>query len=100
MRKAKTKENYSLIRQPYRITMAMWDFSVLQKRIMTKIISKLQKEITLLEKGAEFGHLELFRNVNDNSDTIKLHFSLSEFVKDSNNYVQFKKPLTSRDLSM
>lgn|GEM_PF-3190336 len=93
MGKAKTIENYSLIRQPYRITMARWDFSVLQKRIMTKIISKLQKEITLIEKGVEFGQLELFRNVNDNSDTIKLHFLLSEFVRDSNNYFQFKKAI-------
>jgi len=91
--KEKTIENYSLIRQPYRITMARWDFSVLQKRIMTKIISKLQREITLLENGAEFGQLELFRNVIDNSDTIMLHFLLSEFVKDSNNYGQFKKAI-------
>ncbi len=93
MGKENTIENYSLIRQPYRITMARWDFSVLQKRIMTKIISKLQGEITLLENGAEFGQLELFRNVIDNSDTIKLHFLLSEFVKDSNNYGQFKKAI-------
>jgi hypothetical protein len=91
--KANLIERYSLIRQPYRITMARWDFSVLQKRILTKIISKLQKEISLLERGAEFGQLELFKNSNDDSDTIKLKFLLNEFVKDGNNYAQFKKAI-------
>jgi Initiator Replication protein len=86
-------ESYSLIRQPYRITMARWDFSVLQKRILTKIISKLQREISLLEKGAEFGQLELFKDSNDDSDTIKLKFLLNEFVKNGNNYAQFKKAI-------
>ncbi|HVA99050.1 MAG TPA: replication initiation protein, partial [Bacteroidia bacterium] len=37
--------------------------------------------------------LELFKNANTESDTVKLHFLLSEFVKDSNNYVQFKKAI-------
>lgn len=93
MCKEKTIESYSLIRQPYRITMARWDFSVLQKRILTKIISKLQREISLLENGAEFRQLELFKNSNDDSDTIKLKFLLNEFVKDGNNYAQFKKAI-------
>jgi len=48
-------ENYSLIRQTYRITMSMWNYTVWQKRILTKIISRLQRNITLLERGAEFG---------------------------------------------
>ena len=86
-------ERYSLIRQPYRITMARWDFSVLQKRILTKIISKLQKEISLLQNGLVFEQLDLFKNSNDDSDTIKLTFLLSEFVKDGNNYAQFKKAI-------
>jgi hypothetical protein len=93
MSKEKTIESYSLIRQPYRITMARWDFSVLQKRILTKIISKLQREISLLEHGVEFGQLELFKKAIDDSDTIKLKFLLSEFVKDGNNYAQFKKAI-------
>lgn len=93
MCKEKSIESYSLIRQPYRITMARWDFSVLQKRILTRIISKLQREITLLERGAEFGQLDLFKNSNDDSDTIKLKFLLNEFVKDGNNYAQFKKAI-------
>lgn len=84
-------ENYSLIRQPYRITMSRWDFSVLQKRILTKIIARLQREITLLENGAEFGQLELFKNSDD--DTVRLTFLLNEFVKDGNNYAQFKKAI-------
>src|SRR5664279_1882440 len=86
-------ERYSLIRQPYRITMARWDFSVLQKRILTKIISKLQKEISLLQNGLVFEQLDLFKNSNNDADAIKLTFLLSEFVKDGNNYAQFKKAI-------
>lgn len=84
-------ENYSLIRQPYRITMSMWNYSVWQKRILTKIISRLQRDITLLERGVEFGQLELFKNSND--DTVRLTFLLSDFIKNSNNYAQFKKAI-------
>lgn len=84
-------ENYSLIRQPYRITMSMWNYSVWQKRILTKIISRLQRDITLLESGIEFGQLELFRSSND--DTVRLTFLLSDFIKDGNNYAQFKKAI-------
>ena len=84
-------ENYSLIRQPYRITMSMWNYSVWQKRILTKIISRLQRDITLLERGVEFGQLELFKSSDD--DTVRLKFLLTDFIKDGNNYTQFKKAL-------
>ena len=84
-------ENYSLIRQPYRITMSMWNYTVWQKRILTKIISRLQRNITLLERGAEFGQLELFKN--SENDTIQLRFLLTDFIKDGKNYAQFKKAL-------
>ena len=84
-------ENYSLIRQPYRITMSMWNYSVWQKRILTKIIARLQRDITLLERGVEFGQLELFKSSND--DTVRLKFLLSDFIKDGNNYTQFKKAI-------
>lgn len=84
-------ESYSLIRQPYRITMSMWNYSVWQKRILTKIISRLQRDITLLERGVEFGQLELFKSSND--DTVRLKFLLSDFVKDGNNYAQFKRAI-------
>ena len=57
--------NYKIIRQPYRITMAKWDFTVTQKRILTKIISLLQKEISLVAKGMPIGQLEIFSNVDD-----------------------------------
>jgi DNA invertase Pin-like site-specific DNA recombinase len=40
--------DYTMIRQPYRITMAKWDYTVVQKRSITLIISSLQKEV--LEK--------------------------------------------------
>jgi plasmid replication initiation protein len=84
-------ENYSLIRQPYRITMSMWNYSVWQKRILTKIISRLQRDITLLERGAEFCQLELFKSSDD--DTVRLKFLLTDFIKDGKNYAQFKKAL-------
>ena len=84
-------EKYSLIRQPYRITMSMWNYTVWQKRILTKIISRLQRNITLLEKGVEFGQLEIFKK--SDSDTIQLRFLLTDFIKDGKNYAQFKKAL-------
>ena len=84
-------ENYSLIRQPYRITMSMWNYTVWQKRILTKIISRLQRNITLLERGAEFGQLEIFKK--SENDTIQLRFLLTDFIKDGKNYAQFKKAL-------
>ncbi|HET7116342.1 MAG TPA: hypothetical protein VFI29_07610 [Hanamia sp.] len=58
---------------------------------MTKIISRLQHDITLLERGTEFSQLELFKNSND--DTIRLTFLLSDFIKNGNNYTQFKKAI-------
>jgi hypothetical protein len=84
------KNNYKIIRQPYRITMARWSYTVIQKRILTKIISKLQKEIALLEKGFSIGQLDLFAN---NTDSIELIFLLNELVKNSNNYSIVKKAL-------
>ncbi len=81
-------ENYSLIRQPYRITMSMWNYSVWQKRILTKIISRLQRDITLLERGAEFCQLELFKSSDD--DTVRLLpviFNMSRMSSFRNNSV-------------
>jgi len=82
--------NYKIIRQPYRITMAKWDFTVTQKRILTKIISLLQKEISLVAKGMPIGQLEIFSNLDD---SIKLTFSLNDIVKNSNNYTHVKNAL-------
>ncbi len=69
----------------------MWNYSVWQKRILTKIISRLQRDITLLERGAEFGQLELFKS--SENDTVRLKFLLTDFIKDGKNYAQFKKAL-------
>lgn len=82
--------NYKIIRQPYRITMAKWDFTVTQKRILTKLISLLQKEISLVAKGMPIGQLEIFSTLDD---SIKLTFSLNDIVKNSNNYAHVKKAL-------
>jgi len=82
-------EVYTMIRQPYRITMARWDFTPVQKRILTKIVSVLQKEITLVEKGLPFGQLDLFQK----GDTVELELQLGDLVKNGNNYAHVKKAL-------
>ncbi|MGF7039741.1 replication initiation protein [Mucilaginibacter lappiensis] len=82
--------SYKIIRQPYRITMAKWDFTVIQKRILTKIISMLQREIYLVSKGLSFNQLELFSSTDD---SIKLQFPLTDIVKGTNNYGNVKKAL-------
>jgi len=81
---------YKIIRQPYRITMARWDFTVTQKRILTKIISSLQKEISLIENDVPYGQLEIFSKPGD---SVTLSISLNDMVKDSNNYSNSKKAL-------
>ena len=72
---------YKIIRQPYRITMARWDFTVTQKRILTKMISSLQKEISLVDKDVPLGQLEIF---SDPGDSITLTIPLNDMVKESN----------------
>jgi hypothetical protein len=81
---------YKIIRQPYRITMARWDFTVTQKRIVTKIISSLQKEISCIDKGVPLGQLEIF---SDPGDSIRLTIALNELVRESNNYANVKSDL-------
>jgi replication initiator protein len=87
---ANDKISYKIIRQPYRITMARWNYTVVQKRILTKIISKLQREISLLEKGLSIGQLDLF---SANNDSVELTFLLNDLVKNSNNYALVKQSL-------
>ena len=78
-----TKElKYKIIRQPYRITMARWNYTVIQKRILTKIIAKLQREMASLERGVHIGQLDLFKT---NNDSVELSFLLNDLVKNSNN---------------
>jgi hypothetical protein len=81
---------YKIIRQPYRITMARWNYTVIQKRILTKIIARLQREISLLEKGITVGQLSLFQTSND---SVELVFLLNDLVKNSNNYAVVKAAL-------
>lgn len=81
---------YKIIRQPYRITMARWNYTVIQKRILTKIIAKLQREMALLEKGIPVGQLDLFKT---NNDSVELSFLLNDLVKNSNNYAVVKEAL-------
>ncbi len=92
MSRAQINPCYRIIRQPYRITMANWNYSVIQKRILTKIIAKLQGEITALEKGIPIGQLELFKN---DKSAIEISFHLNDIVKNSNNYKIVKDSLKS-----
>ena len=86
-----TKElKYKIIRQPYRITMARWNYTVIQKRILTKIIAKLQREMASLERGVHIGQLDLFKT---NNDSVELSFLLNDLVKNSNNYAVVKEAL-------
>jgi Initiator Replication protein len=86
-----TKEiKYKIIRQPYRITMARWNYTVIQKRILTKIIAKLQREIASLERGLQPGQLDLFKA---SGDSVELSFLLNDLVKNSNNYTIVKDAL-------
>jgi plasmid replication initiation protein len=86
-----TKElKYKIIRQPYRITMARWNYTVIQKRILTKIIAKLQREMVSLERGIHIGQLDLFKT---NNDSVELSFLLNDLVKNSNNYAVVKEAL-------
>lgn len=81
---------FRIIRQPYRITMARWKFTVLQKRILTRIISAMQREITSIERGTPIEHLKLFMT---SENTIELTIPLNGLVKNSNNYTSVKKSL-------
>lgn len=80
---------YNIIRQPWRITMARWNYTVIEKRILTKIIAKLQKEIAAVEKGLPIEQLSIFKG----SDTVQLSFPLVELVDNHNNYSIVKKAL-------
>ena len=95
--------NYTMIRQPYRITMANWEFSVIQKRILTTIVASLQKEINQVSKGVSASQLDLFNNPNSTPDTVSISFPLITIVKNSNNYAAVKaalKQLRSKDVEI
>ena len=50
-----------MFRQPYRITMAEWDFTVNQKRVLSGIIFCLQKEMSLVERGIPIDQIPVFQ---------------------------------------
>ena len=81
---------YKMIRQPYRITMANWDYTAVQKRILTKMISILQKEISLVATGIPIGQLEIFTESND---SVTLIFLLKDILKKDNNHSSVKRAL-------
>lgn len=87
---ASNTKRFRIIRQPYRITMARWRFTVLQKRILTRIISAMQREIASIEKGTPIEQLRLFMT---SENTIELTIPLNGLVKNSNNYTSVKKAL-------
>jgi plasmid replication initiation protein len=54
-----------MIRQPYRLTMASWNGTVYQKRILTAIIASLQRELAWVEHGMKLQDLPLPRDAED-----------------------------------
>lgn len=80
---------YNIIRQPWRITMARWNYTVIEKRILTKIMSKLQREISAVQKGVPIEALSIFNG----NDTVQLSFPLNDLVDNHNNYAIVKQAL-------
>ena len=80
----------SMIRQPYRITMARWDCDVHQKRILTAIIATLQKEIVWVEKGAALADLAIFGSPGN---CIRIDIPMKVLNPSGNNYSQVHKTL-------
>lgn len=72
------RSGFRIIRQPYRITMASWKFTVLQKRNLTRIISAMQREIISIERGKPIEQLKLFMT---NESTIELTIPFNGLVK-------------------
>src|SRR5690606_6505872 len=89
--KPQEEEKKPSIYQPYRITFAKWNYSAVQKKVLTAIILSLQKEIKLLLEGKQIGQLDLF---SKQTDSIKLELSLNDF-NSHNNQKKIKEALQS-----
>ena len=76
-------EYENTIRQPYRITMAVWECSIYQKRILTSIMSCLQKEIACVDNGLPVEKLPLFATCGGH---IIMKLSLRQLVREGNNH--------------
>ena len=75
--------------QPYRITFARWNYTSVEKKVLTAIIGSLQKEIALLLSGKSLGQLDMF---NGNTDTVKVEISYQDILdKKSTNQATIKK---------
>jgi plasmid replication initiation protein len=69
--------------------MARWHYTVIEKRILTKIMAKLQKELAVVERGTPLEQLSIFSG----TDTVQISFPLQEIVGNSNNYSIVKQAL-------
>jgi len=87
-------DGLTLYRQPYRITFARWNYTAVEKKILTAIIGALQKEIGLLIGGKAIGQLELF---GSNDDTVRVKLSYGD-IDHSNNHKMIRKAI--EDLRM
>jgi hypothetical protein len=85
-----------MYRQPYRITMAQWDYSVFQKRILSGIVFSLQKEIALIESGIAPEDLPLFQQ---SKSWVEVSLPLKLFVPTGTNYHMVRKALDAFDSS-
>jgi len=88
------KDGLTLYNQPYRITFARWNYTSVEKKILTAIIGALQKEINLLIGGKTIGQLELFGN---SEDTVRVKLSYGD-IERGNNHKMIRKAI--EDLRM
>ena len=72
--------------------MAEWRHTVPQKRILTRIISALQPQISRIEKGIEDGH---FSTLPGDGSRCCLRIPLRDLIKKGNNYNETRKALLS-----
>lgn len=92
-------KEFTIIRQPYRITMAKWNFNVVHSRILTKIIDVLQPQIDESYNGKELHQLDLFSNANN---SIYATLPFKEVSKSNNNKEVLKalKDMKRDDIEM
>jgi len=83
-------EGWRLMRQPYRVTMARWPFTIYQKRVLTGIIAQLQDEIRDVEKGIPPGRLDRFRTPDR---SICLAIPYGGLVRHANNHHRIREAL-------
>jgi len=81
-----------MMRQPYRLTMARWDYTIYQKRVLTALVAQLQDEIREVEKGGLSLELDRFRTPDR---SICLTIPYGELTLHRNNHHRIREALQS-----